>query len=204
MGRSIASDARLAAAVADRFPSFNLIGSYGGTSGKVRTILDSPNIFWNILLQAAQPVLDAGRRKAEVDRTSAVFRESLTVYHKTVLNAFREVEDAIARGSATKNRIKMLGEVVSASDGALRVATDQYMQGLTDYLPVLTEQLRHFTAKSNLLTAKRQLISDRIQLARALGGKWVEDVPHAGTELKTGGTEIITSYREYDGDEIKP
>jgi NodT family efflux transporter outer membrane factor (OMF) lipoprotein len=171
-----ASDERIAAAIADRFPSFNIAGTYGGTSNKIRTILDSPNIFWNILLNAAQPVLDAGRRKAEVDRTKAVFREKLAAYHQTVLNAFREVEDSLAKGSASQERITMLGDTVSASENSHRLALDNYMQGLTDYLPVLTEQLTHFTAKSNLLTAKRQFISDRIQLARALGGSWTDRI----------------------------
>lgn len=170
-----ADDKRVAAAIADRFPSFNLAGSYGGTSDRIRTVLDSPNIFWNILLQAAQPVLDAGRRRAEVERTKSAFREKLARYHQTVLNAFREVEDALAKSRSSQQRIQMLGETVSVSEDAYRLAVDNYMQGLTDYLPVLTEQLRHFTAKSNLIAAKRQLISDRIQLARALGGKWAEE-----------------------------
>jgi NodT family efflux transporter outer membrane factor (OMF) lipoprotein len=171
-----ASDERIAAAIADRFPSFNLTGAYGGSSDKISTVLDSPNIFWNILLKTAQPVLDAGRRKAEVDRTKAVFRERLAAYHQAVLRAYREVEDSLAKGRASKERIEMLGNTVSASENSYRLALDNYMQGLTDYLPVLTEQLRHFTAKSNLLTAKRQLISDRIQLARALGGAWTDQI----------------------------
>lgn len=167
-----ASDERVAAAIADRFPSFNLVGTYGGSSNRLRSVIDSPNIFWNILLQAAQPVLDAGRRKAEVDRTKSVFREKLAGYHLTVLNAFKEVEDALAKSKASEERIKMLDENVNASENAYRLAMDNYMQGLTDYLPVLTGQLRLFTVKSNLLAAERQFISDRIQLARALGGEW--------------------------------
>ncbi len=172
------SDERIGAAIADRFPSFNLVGTYGGASDKVRTILDSPNIFWNILLQAAQPVIDSGRRKAEVDRTESVFRENLAVYHKTVLNAFKDIEDSLAKGKASEERIVMLKQTVAASDSALRLALARYMQGLTDYLPVLTEQLRNVTAKSNLLASRRQFITDRIQLARALGGHWADGMIH--------------------------
>lgn len=171
-----ASDERVSAAIADRFPSFNLTGSYGGSSDELKSVLDSPNIFWNIIMQIAQPVIDSGRRRAEVSRTEAVFREKLAAYHMTVLNSFREVEDALARGNASEERIRMLEKTVSASDSSLRLALDRYMYGLTDYLPVLTEQLRNVTVSSNLLAAKRQLISDRIQLARALGGEWADDI----------------------------
>jgi outer membrane protein TolC len=142
----------------------------------LKNILDSPNIFWNILLQISQPVFEAGKRKAEVERTEAVFREDLAGYHKTVLNAFKEVEDSLSRINASEKRIARLNESVSASESALRIALDRYMQGLTDYLPVLTGQLSHFTAQGNLLEERRQILSSSIQLARALGGEWVEDI----------------------------
>jgi NodT family efflux transporter outer membrane factor (OMF) lipoprotein len=184
-----ASDEGIAAAIADRFPSFSLTGNYGGTSGEIQSVLDSPNVFWNLLLQLAQPVFDAGRRKAEVDRTDAVFMERLAAYHKTVLTAFQEVEDSLARIRASEERIRALNESVSSAESALRLSLDRYMQGLTDYLPVLTEQLRLFNAKSNLLTEKRALISNRIMLVRSLGGDWVDDVPEHYNIFKTSGEE---------------
>ncbi|MBL7032443.1 MAG: efflux transporter outer membrane subunit [Nitrospira sp.] len=181
-----AADERVGAAVADRFPSFNLVGTYGGSSDKVKNVLDSPNILWNIILQTALPIIDSGRRKAEVEKTEAVVRESLAAYHQTVLNAFKDVEDALAKGRAFKERISMLEETVSASESSLRIALDRYTQGLTDYLPVLTGQLRLFTAKSGLLKARRELISDRIQLARALGGEWTDEIINEYLTTKKG------------------
>ncbi|HDZ84025.1 MAG TPA: TolC family protein [Nitrospirae bacterium] len=174
--------------MANRFPSFNLVGTYGGASTKVRNILDSPNILWNILLQAVQPVIDSGRRSAEVERTRAVFREKLAAYHKTVLNAFKEVEDSLIKNSSSEKRISMLKENMAASENSLRIALDRYIQGLTDYLPVLTGQLHNFTAKSRLLAAKRQLISDRIELARALGGEWTDEIMKEYLTDKKGST----------------
>lgn len=167
-----ASDRRVAAAVADRFPSFNLIGEYGGASASIGSLLDSPNIFWNMLLQAAAPVIDGGRRRAEVRRTEAAMKETLAAYRLTVLNSFKEVEDALSSGRASRERIKLLEERVSASESSLRLAIDRYMQGLSDYLPVLTEQQRFFDAESDLLAERRRFISERIGLARALGGVW--------------------------------
>ena len=184
--RLSAADERIGAAVADRFPSFNLVGTYGGASTEVRNVLDSPNILWNLLMQAVQPVIDSGRRRAEVERTRAVFREKLAAYHKTVLIAFKEVEDSLVKSRASEERIKMLDENASSSENSLRIAIDRYIQGLTDYLPVLTGQLRHFTAKSSLLAAKRRLISDRIELARSLGGEWTDEIMKEYSTTKKG------------------
>src|SRR5690606_33687914 len=67
-----ASDARIAAAVAERFPALRLTGAYGGASAELGDLLASGNIFWNLLLNLAQPLYDGGRRRAEVDRSQAL------------------------------------------------------------------------------------------------------------------------------------
>ncbi len=169
------SDQRIGAAVADRFPSFNLIGNYGRSSDDIKTLLDSPNILWNLIIQAAMPIIDGGRRRAEVDRTHSVFRENLAVYHKTVLNAFKDVDNALVKNKTTEERIRYLSDRVDATSASVRLSLDRYMQGLSDYLPILAAQGSNFEAQSLLLSARRQLISDRISLARALGGKWIDE-----------------------------
>ena len=45
---------------------------------------------------------------------------------------------------------------------------------MINYLPVLTAQQDYYRAQSELIAIRRQLLSDRIQLARALGGNWSE------------------------------
>lgn len=167
-----ASDARVAAAIAERFPSFNLLANYGRSRTAFATG-DITGTFWNLILNAAQPIFDAGRRKAEVDRSEAVFRERLAAYHETVLTAFQEVMDALAANRTTEERIRRLEEQVEATAGALRLSLDRYTAGISDYLPVLTAQAADFNARSQLLAARRQLLADRITLARALGGSWM-------------------------------
>lgn len=180
-----ASDARIAAAIADRFPALRLTGSYGGQSVELKDLLASGNILWNLLLNLAQPLYDGGRRAAEVDRSRAVFRENLAGYHKSVLAAFREVEDALAAGRTGEDRIARLRQSEEAAAAALRLALDRYLQGLSEYLPVLTAQGLHFDAQSQLLAARRQLITDRITLARAIGGGWMDAALSAGLDRNT-------------------
>ncbi len=169
-----ANDQRIAAAIADRFPSFNLLGNYGESSRDFSTGLIEGRI-WSLTLNLLQPLYDGGRRKAEVARTRARFEESLALYRQTALAAFKEVEDALVNNRATESRITALQSLSNASDAALRLSLDNYLQGLSDYLPVLTAQQSDIDAASRLLTARRQLISDRISLARALGGSWMAE-----------------------------
>jgi outer membrane protein TolC len=167
-----AADADIAAAIADRFPSINLIGNYGRVNQDIAAGLIEGD-FWSLLGNFTMPIFDAGRRRAEVDRNKAVARERVAAYQQAALNAFREVEDALARNRETELRIESLEETEQATGATLRLTLDRYLFGVTDYLPVLTSQRAHFEAQSRLLSARRQLITARIGLARALGGDWM-------------------------------
>ncbi len=169
-----AADARVAAAIADRFPSISLSGSYGHLRQDVTTGLILGE-FWSLLGNLTLPVIDGGRRRAEVDRKEAALREAVAGYQQKVLSSFQEVEDALANNYATERRLERLAETAQATGATLRLSMARYLAGLTDYLPVLTAQRTDFDVSSRLLASQRQLLADRISLARSLGGSWMRD-----------------------------
>ena len=159
MLRLASSDKRVQAAIADRFPSFNLVGDYGGASTNLKSILDSPNIFWNLAVQAALPVLDGGRRKVLSERAESERDEFFLRYRAVVLNSLKEVEDALSSSAAGVERVKRLSERTVAAGAALDLAKDRYFHGIDDYLPVLDAQRSYFNSSSELTGARRELIS---------------------------------------------
>ncbi len=169
-----AADARVAAAIADRFPSISFSGGYGTLRQDVTAGLLKGE-FWSLLGNLTLPVIDGGRRRAEVDRNEAALREAVADYQQKVLSAFQEVEDALSNNYATEQRVKRLAETAQSTGASLRLSTDRYLAGLVDYLPVLTAQRSDFEVSSNLLAARRQLLADRISMARSLGGGWMQD-----------------------------
>ncbi|NIQ94855.1 MAG: TolC family protein, partial [Desulfuromonadales bacterium] len=76
-----AADADVAAAIADRFPSINLLGNYGTSSQDFSTGLIEGD-FWSYLGNLTLPIFDAGRRRAEVARNKAVARERVASYQQ--------------------------------------------------------------------------------------------------------------------------
>ncbi len=194
--RVMAADARVGQAVAARFPSINLTGSYGrsysdfgggfGNFGRAVFTAD----FWNLTSDLLMPLFDGGRRRAEADRARAACRERLAAYNETVLTAFGEVEDALVRNHTTEQRIRHLQERAEATGAALRLAVDNYAKGLSDYLPVLTGQSADFESRSQLVAARRQLISYRISLARALGGLWMADAADNRLSAKSAREKV--------------
>ena len=171
LNRLYASDLEIGIAIADRFPSINLMGEYGKSGFDYGTSLSGT--VWNILANLAMPVLDWGGRKAEVERKKAVFNEKLDHYRETVLIAFREVEDALISQEKTSEMIQFMEDESHAAEAALELSMDQYRDGVSNYLPVLTAQVFYFDSQTRLLAARRQLISNSISLMRALGGQWM-------------------------------
>jgi outer membrane protein TolC len=175
MKRIEAADARVAATVAERLPSISLSGSLGALRQEVTSGLIKGD-FWSLLANLAMPVIDGGRRRAEVERQEAQLAEAVAGYQQAVLNAFRDVEDALVNNAATGQRSIRLAKTARVTEATLRLSTDRYLSGLTDYLPVLSAQRADLEAQRQLLSARRQLLADRISLARALGGEWMREM----------------------------
>jgi len=174
--RLSAADLRWAEAVADRFPRITLTGSAGAKTDELSDLVDPDEIAWNVVAGLALPVFEGGKRKAEADRNAAVFREQTAKYKEVLLTAFREVEDVLVRGEKQREYVAELEKQVVSAGNSLRAATDRYVQGVSDYLPVLLAQTNFYSARRGLLTAKRELISMRVSLVTALGGGWTDEV----------------------------
>ncbi len=190
MWRLKAADVEIGAAMADRFPSINLVADYGRSGSDFDTILTGT--VWNLSANLFSPLVDWGRRKAEVSRSEAVFEERFIEYQQTVLNAFKDVEDALVNNRSAMRSIERIHIEAAAAEDALRLSTDRYMDGLSDYLPVLTAQTTYFDTKSRLLTAQRQLVSARISLARGLGGHWMA----AATDRHLKGSLDVVTHND--------
>jgi NodT family efflux transporter outer membrane factor (OMF) lipoprotein len=172
-----AADQRTAAAVADRFPRISLRGSSDSTSSDVDDLFD--NWLSNLTGNLVAPVIDGGRRRAEVDRTRAVAEQSLSDYKQQLLDALGEVEDALLREQQQRAFIDSLDKQLALSGQVIGRVRDSYLYGAVDYLRVLDVLLTNQNLERRRLTAQRELIDDRIALCRALAGGWTLERPVA-------------------------
>lgn len=164
--RLIAADYRVAVAVADRLPGIRL----GGNTGFQGSDFSSDSLFLSLFGEAIAPLVDWGRRKAEVDKRKAVVKEEIARYSQAYLVAMEEVENALWREKEQVELIKALDDQLGISRANLSETRNRYVQGLSDYLPVLTALQSMQNLERDILLRQRQLISIRILLYRALGG----------------------------------
>lgn len=163
-----AADRDLAAAVSAQYPRISL-------SASVTTAAESPedlfrNWFVSIGSQLIAPLIDGGQRRAEVDRTAAVVRELFNEYGQTVLIAFREVEDNLARERYLLDRIDHLNAQLELARQASVQLREQYLIGETNYLDVLSAITEEQRLQRETLSARLDLVLVRIGLYSALAG----------------------------------
>ena len=175
-----AADQRTAAAIADRFPRISLLGSSDSVADDVDDLFN--NWLINLTGNLVAPVIDGGRRRAEVDRNRALTEQSLSDYRQQLIDALGEVEDALLREQQQRALIDSLDKQQVLSKQVIGRVRDSYLYGAVDYLRVLDVLLTDQNLERTRLTAQRDLIDNRIALCRALAGGWTLERPvTAGT-----------------------
>lgn len=170
------ADWNVAAARADRLPALRLTGRTAYSAEHLDDLFD--NWMWNLAGGLTAPLIDGGRRRAEVERTRALSDERLAAYRQTVLTALQEVEDALSNEIHLKAYLGATQQELSYARHALQEAEQRYRKGLSDYLPVLTALASTQRLERNVLSARQELLSNRVALYRALGGSRLPEEPH--------------------------
>jgi len=87
------ADWQVSSARANRLPSISLTASATYQAPEINLLFHTWLI--NLAANLTAPLIDGGRRAAEVDRARAVVDENLSAYRRTVYTAIKEVEDAL-------------------------------------------------------------------------------------------------------------
>ena len=167
-----AATARIGIAMADLFPGLTLTGSLGHNADSLGDLLSSETLIFNLVANLVGTVFDGGQRRAAVDSARAQTEEATAVYAGAVLQALREVEDALVRDRAWQEQLAHLEERASEARAADRMARTRYQRGVEELRDVLETERRMRSAEEALIDARSELWNARIDLHLALGGDW--------------------------------
>ena len=135
-----AATAQVGAAMADLFPKFSLTGTAGLQSVSASDWFTRGSRFWSIGPTITWPVFDAGRIRANIEIRNAQQEQALTLYERSVLIAFQDVETALVNYANEQARYRSLTDAVTANRRAVTMANELYIRGLNDFLNVLETQ----------------------------------------------------------------
>ena len=174
-----ASVAEIGVAEADLLPSFTLLGSVGLQSSSAGSLFDWSNRYWSVGPSMNWQLLNWGRVSSQIDLAKAGAGERLAIYEKTVLGAYRDIEDALVDFSSSELSRRDTEAARNDSLGALVLAEQAYQQG-TQNLPVVIEtELQLLEQEFSLINAEAQVALSAVTLYKALGGDWSPVLPSA-------------------------
>jgi outer membrane protein, multidrug efflux system len=170
----VAADRSLDSARAAFLPSIRL-GASGGYVDS--TLIANPVGIFSIGGSILAPLFEGGRLRAQADAAAARRDQAAYFYRRVALNAFREVEDALATYQRVAEQELVLRQQRDALARALVQASNRYRAGYSSYLEQLDAQRGLLSADLSLVQASNDRLSAAVSLFQALGGGWTEGGP---------------------------
>jgi len=163
---------RIGVAEANRFPTISLTGALGFASPQLSSLLTNKGFVANGFGSLTGPIFNFGQLKnlvvVEQKRTETLYYQ----YQQTALNAFADVDNALAsyRNLDEENAQRKLQ--VAAASKALVLAQALYDNGYSSYLQVIIMETNLFDAQLEESTTLQQKLNSIVSLYKALGGGW--------------------------------
>ena len=172
---------------AEFFPSFSLTGLLGTASPELNELFRGFNAYSMISGGLSLP-LNFWTIKRGVDSAQAAKDSAIATYELTVLNAFKEVRDALVQQREYANSVMALTRQVEYLTKAVEHARTRYDSGFASYLDLLTSESNLFTAQQSLAAAHAQHLVSIAEVCLALGGGWQDGAFQPQPEDQTAQT----------------
>jgi multidrug efflux system outer membrane protein len=164
-----AQTARIGAAKALRFPQFNLTADLGAQFS------DQTTGIFDLGAQLFGPIYNAGEISNQIRVEIARTEQLLNRYEQTILDAYREVNDALVSVRTYRAQFDARNRQVAAAQNAADLSWTRYETGMTSYLEVLDLQRSLFSAELQASETYQLQLTSIVRLYQALGGGWVAE-----------------------------
>jgi len=166
---------QIGVSIAQLYPDLTLTANYGANADRWRDIWESYSETYALLMRLGQPIFRGGQIRAQIDAAKARYAELAANYAGTVLDAMREVEDALVSEQMLQEQLQHTELRFREAKAAEELSRQRYQQGLAGFLVVLETERRRRIAEEQLTILKGQIWTTRVNLYLALGGDWNED-----------------------------
>ncbi len=210
---AMAQNAQVGVAKADLYPSFSINGSLGlaasGNTNTTRTgdsgigeLFRSDSVTYTVGPSFVWPFLNYDRIKNNIRVQDARLQQSLVQYQETVIQAAREVEDAMVAFVGSQQQDVILVDTVESAKRSSELSMLRYQEGFADYQRVLDAQQALFGQQQRYVSNKGFAIQSLISVYGALGGGWqsggagfVDEATRQEMEQRTDWNDLLEADR---------
>lgn len=174
------ADANIDEARARILPTLDLSGGGGYGANWLEELFKAHTLMWNGLASLTATIFDYGKRQRQIDYARARHQELVEGYVRTIYQAVRDVEDALAGIRFNALRLKAQTEALEASQAAWDFSRESYRVGATDYQTMLDTE-RTFRSDQDAFHRDRlDRVQSTVSLFLSLGGGAGDDLPLPG------------------------
>ena len=170
--RVAAANADIGVAEAMFYPAFTIGGSAGLDSETLRNLSRADSIVWSLGAGAVLPLTGQKLLRAQRDATAAAHRAASAEYRQNVLDAIRDVENAL-QGTAILGRSESAARTASESaTKTFELSRQRYEAGLVSFLDVVDAERTRLETDRRLNAVRAERLAVSVALVQALGGSW--------------------------------
>lgn len=167
-----AENARIGVAKAAFFPTVRLTGTAGLESASFDQLFRADSRTWGVGPEITLPLFEGGRNKANLERSRFRYDETVATYRQTVLNAVREVDNALAGIHLLARQYEAQARTVAAATRTVVLSQQRFDAGLVAYFDVVDAARTSLDARRAAARLQGQRHLATIALVKALGGDW--------------------------------
>ncbi len=164
--------AQIGIAESELYPRFALGGQIFVNAEKLDDLFQSDSVAGAIAPGFSWKILNYGRLIAGIEVERLQFQQAVLGYENTVLNAQREVEDAIAQFLRSTEQAAELQQAVDATERSVELVIIQYKEGATDFNQVFVLESNLANLQDQLTVARLNIAIGLVQVYKAIGGGW--------------------------------
>src|SRR3979490_1941351 len=132
--------AQTGVAVASFYPDVTLNGAVSVESLRLTNLFSPTSAAFAVGPSISIPIFEGGKLRGTLALRESQQREAAIFFKKTVLRAWKEVDDALTAYREAQHRRADVARSVTENQTALRAARQRYQEGATDFLNVITPQ----------------------------------------------------------------
>ncbi len=172
--RTEAAAARIKAARADFYPNVNLMALVGLQSVGLGQLFEGGSTVARFGPAISLPLFDGGRRAGRFEQVRAQYDQDVSHYDATLIEALRQVADAVSSKRQIGLRIANTQAALRAAEDARRITALRYRNGLANQLQLLAAEDSSLAARRAMIGLDAHNIELTIALVAALGGGFEE------------------------------
>lgn len=155
------------------FPTVGISAGIGFQAFDPKYLIKTPqSLLFSLAGDMVAPLINRAAIKASYYSANAKQVQAIYNYEQTILNAYVEVANQMAKVGNLEQSYDLKSQQVEALTKSIEISNDLFKSARADYMEVLLTQRDALESKFELIETKKEQMNAMINIYKALGGGW--------------------------------